>query len=1622
MSDPHAGQPSRASATPAPKSGTRQPSADDPHAASLSTTPTQSQLQNLGLNPMSDFRSNTGTVKATAGGRPHSSLDTAVQPQSHWQQSSSAAMSQSSASRYQQPSSSSYSSSVDRDSSSHGIATIGRGQPNAALLSTPQNRSGTVREPSQSQRSVSYAPSDIDTISGMSASEYSSGGEDDGDQWGHSSAQQGRGRVRDNAIRQGTSIGRPNLLVDSTASARSASGLTATSAQRNRRSSATGRDGSKARRQSQAYRDKDYLDGAEGDRYGPLDEEDDEVEPHDRGEELVRRRMKARQREKALRKKAEKERSRQSVAYSQTGNAGLLSPTLKPSSTFLGQRPTSPSPQQPDRSGRPTTIVLPPPAFAGYQGAALSPGAQPAFPSPGAVGRGAPYPSPHGHIRRPSASQQGSQNRFSIMSHGQQSTVGPRSSYNAPPAASDIGFGASSVAGRSATEASSSAAGSVRADESDMDHDEERDTIASLADRRRRDTLDGDQTNDADLTEDQTSRDHGRSGEADNADGDNDDDDVGDDEVEDDEDLDDQDVEYTLKDRQDAINIEHPFGLPIWKPALYKKSRSVTRNAEIALHSIPSAAAERHLLPGNILWTILFGSWLALTCYIVSIVLNFVPLGGSRYARVIWELAGYLFWPFGKYVEAEVGPDSGDRSAVQAKLPSAEAESEYVENAFTPVAARFPHDHSHVVPFNSRPASMMRTSPSAAQGDQYSTLRPSEAQTAAVDAGESSGSEARRSTPRQSEAGGGSSRTSQQDEMSSLKAKGKDTDYGTMGDGSDIRALSDLERIEAEQQVYGYVQDEDGNDVAVIDRSGGRTAFALLFGVVLFPLMGLVCLACWGMVFTIPMAKLNWVLIKNLATRPLALHFRSAPGIEKTHDEDGNELAGAARKFFLPLKPGEPGPRPKTVDAGRVTLQRRSTILLCTYRAVGGQYYKYTVGGVNILFVNTVPLVFFTIIDFFLIEAYVEHHGIQSGFLAVISAQSVIFMLALASVIPLSYFIGMAVASISAQSSIGMGAVINATFGSIIEIILYAIALTQKKARLVEGSLIGSILAGVLLMPGLSMCSGATRRKEQRFNARSAGVTSTMLIMAIIGILTPTLFYQIYGTFQLTCEGCPSDARAGDTWTCKRCFYEHVPPATDPFFQQNVRGLMYTCTVILVLSYGVGLWFSLRTHASQIWQNPQPVQHGHAPISTQQAVTTIPSAQRASIYKRLVPAAVMQQLLPTVQGGSEQRVPVAGSTAGSNPGTVKAGGQARNGAETHAADGPSQLKLPETFSQEDYERAVALTASAFHTAFQQQQRQADAAGPNDRNIRRQSLNAASHHQKHISMHEEAEDAGGHGGHDAPSWSRATSLTVLLSCTVLYAIIAEILVDVVDVVLDGSGLDEKFLGITLFALVPNTTEFMNAMSFAINGNIALSMEIGSAYALQVCLIQIPAMVVFSAYYNAGLSDDSLIHRSFTLIFPRWDVIAIIFSVFLLTYTYIESRSNYYRGTICILSYMVLVAGFYFAPNTGDTEDPGDDNRPGLLMAGAATLLSSAGGSVAEAVKSKFTSFTVANSGAFGSLPSGLTRSSGVALAAARTHGHSLGHRFSSTIMPEPASVPILGALDWAYALWASLWAR
>ncbi|CAG8634112.1 13280_t:CDS:2 [Rhizophagus irregularis] len=597
----------------------------------------------------------------------------------------------------------------------------------------------------------------------------------------------------------------------------------------------------------------------------------------------------------------------------------------------------------------------------------------------------------------------------------------------------------------------------------------------------------------------------------------------------------------TLKDRQEAINITHPFGLPIWKPALYKKSRSVTRNANSALHSVPSP--DLYISPGNIFWAICFGWWLAMISFVVSIILFLTPFEGWRYAQVLQELSLYILWPFGKFVEKD--DDWLDDTS------SHEQQTDY-----------FSHHDVDIEESETRPL---------------------------------------------------------------------------LG-----RSLYINSRRNSRSEKFNLFEKLDE-----IGPSG--VFFYFLFYTVL--------VICWLSVFPIPMAKLIFELLKHLNRKPLSLHFKS----------------GSSRTTS------------------------RSAVLLCTYRAFGLQYYKYTYEGINIMFINLMPIVFFVIID----DRFLKHKFKDYFF----STEEFIFALSLASVIPLSYFIGTAVASISAQSSIGLGAVINATFGSIIEIILYAIALNRGKGKLTEGSIIGSIMAGVLLMPGVSMVSGGFKRKEQNFNSKSAGVTSTMLIMAIIGAFTPTLFFQTYAPYKMSCKPCDETLFAE---SCQICSHSEVEPIETPLYKDHVKPLMYFCSIILLLSYLIGLWFSLRTHAALVYQTPQ-----ERPERPQ------------SIYQRWVPVNIIQQLLPHSPNFLQQQ-------------------------QQHINPQNEHLPPPLPRAMSAPSSAIPIQSILVH---------------NDDN----TINLASN---------------------------------------------------VTFVLKHVNTTEKILGLTLFALVPNVTEFLNAMLFSLYGNIAL----------------------------------------------------------------------------------------------------------------------------------------------------------------------------------------------------------
>jgi Ca2+:H+ antiporter len=116
------------------------------------------------------------------------------------------------------------------------------------------------------------------------------------------------------------------------------------------------------------------------------------------------------------------------------------------------------------------------------------------------------------------------------------------------------------------------------------------------------------------------------------------------------------------------------------------------------------------------------------------------------------------------------------------------------------------------------------------------------------------------------------------------------------------------------------------------------------------------------------------------------------------------------------------------------------------------------------------------------------------------------FVTAILAIIPLARLIGYATKELTLQTNPAFGGLINATFGNLIELTIAILALQRGLRVVVQASIIGSIMGNILLLTGLSIFFGGLRYKEQTFNKESAGVSSTMLIISVVGVTLPTVF------------------------------------------------------------------------------------------------------------------------------------------------------------------------------------------------------------------------------------------------------------------------------------------------------------------------------------------------------------------------------------------------------------------------------------------------------------------------------------------------------------------------------------
>ncbi|MCA1492043.1 calcium/proton exchanger [Sinorhizobium alkalisoli] len=159
-------------------------------------------------------------------------------------------------------------------------------------------------------------------------------------------------------------------------------------------------------------------------------------------------------------------------------------------------------------------------------------------------------------------------------------------------------------------------------------------------------------------------------------------------------------------------------------------------------------------------------------------------------------------------------------------------------------------------------------------------------------------------------------------------------------------------------------------------------------------------------------------------------------------------------------------------------------------------------------------------------------------------AHTWLFLLSIVAIVPLAAMLSRATESVAAKTGDAVGGLLNATLGNLTELVISLAALQAGQYLLVKASIAGAIVTNTLFMLGGAFLVGGLKHHLQEFNRVNARFQASLLFLATIAILVPSLVSEA----------------------------DQTP--TGAFSQQLSLGL----AVLLIAVYALGMLFSLRTH------------------------------------------------------------------------------------------------------------------------------------------------------------------------------------------------------------------------------------------------------------------------------------------------------------------------------------------------------------------------------------------------------------------------------------------------------------
>jgi Ca2+:H+ antiporter len=185
-------------------------------------------------------------------------------------------------------------------------------------------------------------------------------------------------------------------------------------------------------------------------------------------------------------------------------------------------------------------------------------------------------------------------------------------------------------------------------------------------------------------------------------------------------------------------------------------------------------------------------------------------------------------------------------------------------------------------------------------------------------------------------------------------------------------------------------------------------------------------------------------------------------------------------------------------------------------------------------------------------------------------AHTLLFVLSVLAIVPLTVLLSHATESVAAKTGDAVGGLLNATLGNLAELVIALTALRAGQYALVKASIAGPIVVNTLFVLGASFLIGGLRHHVQEYNRVSARVQAGLLFLATVALLVPSMVVQ-------------ADSVAGVAFGHK---------------------LSIGLAVLLIIAYGLGMLFSLKTHR-ELFASVRHAAEGEAPWPIGLALATL---------------------------------------------------------------------------------------------------------------------------------------------------------------------------------------------------------------------------------------------------------------------------------------------------------------------------------------------------------------------------------------------------------------------------------